>query len=292
MNGPKLSAVVIAWNGMKFMPDCLRTLQEDLEGISHEIIVVDNGSTDGSAEFVTKECPSVRLIRHSANLGFAKAVNAGMRASSGKYVLLLNQDIRIRRGATGSLLARIESDRSIGVIGPKFVGFDGKTQQSARAFPSMRHVWYDALLLSRLFRKHREFGAWRMGWFDHEHELEVDQPMGAALLMRREVIDKLGEFDELFPIFFNDVDYCRRVKEAGYKLLYYPDAVIEHYVGGSTRKHPVRMKWESHRSMYRYLVKYARWYQYPLLWLTAILLVIGVIPAILFTPRSSAMLLD
>ena len=285
MNGPKLSAVVIAWNGMKFLPDCLRTLRDDLQGISHEIIVVDNGSTDGTTEFVTKEYPSVRLIRHSANLGFAKAVNVGVGASSGEYVLLLNQDIRVRPGMIASLLTRIESDRTIGVIGPKFVGFDGKTQQSARAFPSMRHVWYDALLLSRLFRRHREFASWRMGWFDHESECEVDQPMGAALLIRRKVIEKVGMFDERFPIFFNDVDFCRRVKEEGYKLLYFPEAVIEHYVGGSTRQFPARMKWKSHRSMYRYLAKYAKWYQYPLLWLTGIVLLLGVIPAILFSFR-------
>ncbi len=292
MNGPTVSAIVIAWNGMKFLPHCLRTLTEDLQQIAHEVIVVDNGSTDGSAEFVEKTFPSVRLIRNQANLGFARAVNIGIEQANGKYLLLLNQDIRVRKGAIGALLAKIGADRTVGLVGPKFVSFDGATQQSARAFPTFRHVWYDALLLSRLFPKHREFSSWRMGWFDHETELEVDQPMGAAMMIRREVVDQVGKFDERFPIFFNDVDYCRRIKAAGYRLLYYPDAVIEHYVGGSTRVDPIRMKWESHRSMYRYLAKYAKWYEYPLLWMTGLILLLGLIPAILFTPRSNAMLFD
>ncbi len=287
MSSPSLSVVLIVWEGMKFLPDCLRTLMADLQSISHEVIAIDNGSTDGSEEFIAKEYPSIKLIKNESNLGFAKAVNQGIEVSKGENVLLLNQDIRVRGGAIEALLKRIEGEKSIGVIGPKFVGFDGVTQQSARALPKLRHVWFKLFFLSEILPKSRLFGGWKMGWFDHESELEVDQPMGAALLIRRKVIEKVGRFDERFPIFFNDVDFCKRVSDAGYKLLYYPGAVIEHYVGGSTGRYPFKMKWESHRSMYRYLAKYTPIYLSPMLWLTGLLLLVGVVPAYLLSGRKA-----
>jgi GT2 family glycosyltransferase len=164
------------------------------------------------------------------------------------------------------------------------------TQRSARALPEYRHVFYDALLLSKFFPKHREFSSWRMGWFDHETERCVEQPLGSAMLIPREVIEKIGLLDERFPIFFNDVDFCRRLKAAGYKALYCPSAVVEHHHGASTRLRPVAMLIESHRSMYRYLAKYAKWYEYPILWLCGIVLWLGLIPrglAALFRPKST-----
>jgi len=274
----RVSAIVISWNGKAFLADCLRTLSADLEGLSHEIIVVDNGSTDGSVGIINEVCPQARLILHHANLGFAKAVNAGIGAARGENLFILNQDIRVRPGCTSALLGRLESDRTIGLIGPRFVGFDGELQYSARAFPRYRHIIYHALFLDRLFPKSREFGSWKMTWFDHETEMEVEQPMGAAMLAPRPVIDRVGLFDESFPILFNDVDFCRRLHEAGYTLLYYPTAVIEHFVGGSTRRLPIRMVIESHRSLYRYLRKYARPREYPLLWFCGALLIAGAIP--------------
>ena len=121
-----------------------------------------------------------------------------------------------------------------------------------------------------------------MGWFDHLTEMEVDQPMGAALMVRRELIDEVGGFDESFGIFFNDVDFCRRVKEAGYVNLYYPEAAVAHFVGGSTRKRRPRMIIESHRSMYRYFSKYARktGTRLPLYFWGAILYVAGLVRAL------------
>jgi len=277
---PEISAIVISYNGMQFLDDCMRTLSEDLADLDHEIIVVDNGSHDGSPEFIAEHCPDARLIRNDANLGFAPAVNIGLKAARGEYLYVLNQDLRFRKGTARTLLGRLKQDESIGMIGPKYVGFDGKLQWSARAFPSYRHVFYRALLLDRLFAKHREFGGWRMRWFDHETEMFVDQPMGAVMLIPRRVIEAVGYMDETFPILFNDVDYCRRMKASGYKLLYYPEAVVEHFVGGSTRKRPVMLHVISHRMLYRYLRKYARWYEYPLLWLTGLVLLVGLLPMV------------
>jgi hypothetical protein len=280
-SGVTVSAIVISYHGRMFLRDCLTTLMADLQPLDHEIIVVDNGSTDGSLDIIRQTCPEARVIEHSGNLGFARAVNAGIKAARGRYLFILNQDIRIRPGCTPALIDRLTRGPRIGLIGPKFVGFDGVLQYSARSFPSYRHVVYKTLLLDRLLPRHREFGSWKMTWFYHERELEVDQPMGAAMLLPREVIERVGLLDESFPIFFNDVDFCRRIHSAGYHLLYYPGAVIEHFVGGSTRRQPVMTVIESHRSLYRYLRKYARPRAYTLLWLCGLLLCVGAVPRII-----------
>ncbi len=280
MNAGKveLSAIIISFNGRRFLPDCLGTLKNNLDSLSHEIIVVDNGSSDDSVSFIRTTFPGVTIIENGSNLGFAKAVNIGLERARGDYIYILNQDLRFRPGTAEKLLMRLKSDPRIGMAGPKYVGFDGILQWSARAFPTYRHIIYESLLLSRLFPRHREFSSWRMGWFDHEHEREVDQPMGSVMLIPRAVIGKVGSFDERFPIFFNDVDYCRRLRDAGYVLLYYPEAVVEHYRGASTSRRPIRMKVESMFSMYRYLRKYSRPIEWPLLWLCGLLLLIGLVP--------------
>jgi len=274
-----LSAIVISFNGQEFLSQCLGSLKENLRTISHEIIVVDNGSTDGSAEWIERTHPDMKLIKNPDNFGFARAVNIGIRSSRGRFIYILNQDLRFRPGATQALLDRLRSEAELGMIGPKFVGFDGIIQYSARCLPRYRHVFYEALLLSRLFPRHREFASWRMGWFDHEHEMYLEQPLGSAMMIPRSVIDKIGVFDERFPIYFNDVDFCHRMRDAGYRALYYPSAVAEHFLGGSTKRRSVAMRIESHRSMYRYLAKYTHWYELPLLWFCGALLLIGVVPA-------------
>ena len=279
MSETELSTIVISFDGREFLSECLVTLKENLRTLSHEIIVVDNGSADGSAEWIEKTHPEIRLIKNPANFGFARAVNIGIQSSSGRFLYVLNQDLRFRPGATQALLDRLKAESELGMIGPKFVGFDGTIQHSARCLLSYRHVFYEALLLSRIFPRHREFASWRMGWFDHEREMYVEQPLGSVMMIKREVIEKIGLFDERFPIFFNDVDFCRRMKVTECRALYFPSAVVEHFLGGSTRHRPVAMKIESYRSVYRYLAKYARWYELPLLWICGALLLIGVVPA-------------
>jgi len=275
---PKISAIVIVYNGMKFLPDCLDTLSKDLESISHELILVDNASIDGSVDFIKQEYSDAIIIEHSSNLGFAPAVNAGIKQANGKYLYILNQDLRFTIGATAALMDRIKQDDSIGLIGPKFIGFDGKLQFSCRAFPAYRNIFYRLLMLDRLFPRSREFASWRMGWFDHKSECEVDQPMGAAMLIPRKVVDEVGLMDENFPLLFNDVDYCKRISNAGYRLIYYPKAEIEHFVGASTSRLPYALIYISHTSMFRYLRKHSRFGLNPFLWLCGAILYLSIFP--------------
>lgn len=254
----RVSVAVISFNGLEFIDDCLKTTFESLKGIDAEVIVIDNGSVDGTVELIETGYPAVKLLKNENNLGFARAVNQGFDAAIGKYIFLLNQDTRIVGNTIERLAGKLESDTRIGTVGPKFVDFDGRLQQSARAFPRYRDLVFEFTGLSYLFPKSRFFSRWKMGWFDHLSEREVDQPMGAALMVRSELLESIGGLDESFGIFFNDVDFCRRVKDSGFLNLYHPEAVVAHYVGGSTRKNKARMVFESHRSMFRYFRKYNR----------------------------------
>ncbi|MCX6825854.1 MAG: glycosyltransferase family 2 protein [candidate division Zixibacteria bacterium] len=257
-NNPYISVVIISYNGLEFIDDCLSSVKKSLEGVAAEIIVVDNGSSDGTAILIKTKYPEIKLIANDTNLGFAMAANQGIKTVVGKYILLLNQDIRIREKAISLLAERLEQEEHIGVIGPKFIGFDGRLQKGCRSFPRYGTLFFEFSGLSRLFPHSRLFSEWRMGWFNHLEESQVDQPMGAAMMFRKTLLEKIGFFDEGFGIFFNDVDFCRRAKEAGCKNLYFPEAVVEHYVGGSTRKMKARMIYKSHGSMYRYFRKYNR----------------------------------
>jgi len=259
INGnPEISVVIIAFNGIEFIDACLSTTYESLKELTSEVIVVDNGSIDGTPELISDKYPDTILIRNNTNLGFARAANQGFEQAGGEYVLLLNQDIRIKGEAIPGLLQRMKQDSRIGTIGPKFIGFDGRLQKACRAFPTYHNMFYVMIGLSRLFPGSPILAEWKMTWFDHLTEREVDQPMGAALMIRRDVLEELGGFDERFGVFFNDVDFCRRVKEAGYINLYYPEAVIEHYYGGTIRRMKAAMVLKWHRSLYRYFKKYSR----------------------------------
>jgi GT2 family glycosyltransferase len=255
---PLVSVIVITFNGMEFVEACLSSVLKAVANVPAEIIVIDNGSRDGTKQFLESRFSQVQLVCNDKNLGFAPAVNQGFAKARGKYIFLLNQDTKMDPTAITQLLQRMEKDAGIGIAGPRFIGFDGRLQKSCRAFPRYRDLLYELTGLSYLFPRSRTFARWKMGWFDHLTEREVDQPMGAALMIRRELIEKIGGFDESFGIFFNDVDFCRRAKELGYINLYYPEAVVAHFVGGSTRKMKPRMVLASHWAMYQYFRKYNR----------------------------------
>ena len=253
-----ISVIIISFNGMEFIDNCLSSTIKSLEGTESEIIIVDNASSDGTIDLIKLKYPDAKLIENDTNRGFAPAVNQGLEIAKKEFLFLLNQDTRIQNRAIVKLAEKMQTDDSIGTVGPKLIGFDGRLQKSCRKFPRYRDLFLEFTGLTTLFPESKFFGGWKMGWFDHETECEVDQPMGAALMTRRSVIDRVGNFDENLKFFLNDVDFCRRVKEAGHRNIFYPDSIVEHFYGGSIRKAKPRMVIESHRAMYRYQKKYSR----------------------------------
>ncbi|MEO0080094.1 MAG: glycosyltransferase family 2 protein, partial [candidate division WOR-3 bacterium] len=166
---------------------------------------------------------------------------------------LLNPDTRVEPGALDIMAEYLDRHPDVGAVAPRLLNPDGSTQLSIRGFPTVGSVLCELLGLSRLFPGHQVFDRWRLRGFNYEQEAEVEQPMASCLLVRRQVVLKLGGFDERFPIFYNDVDLSFRMRRAGWRTVYLPNARVYHRLGASTGQVKVKMVWEAHRSLFRFL---------------------------------------
>jgi GT2 family glycosyltransferase len=249
----KLSIVIICWNDLRVIRDCLRSIYEGTHETNFEVVVSDNGSVDGSVEFIRKHYPQVRIVENRQNLGFARGNNAGIRASRGEYVLILNPDTIIHDGALDKLVEFAERRSGAGAFGCRVLNPDGTYQVSARLFPTVLRYWVSALGLSRLssFFIYEEYPRWR-----GDTERSIDWQSGCCVMFRGNLLKRLGGFDEQFFYHFEEVDLCRRVWNAGYPILFTPEAVITHLGGQSVSRFPVRFEIEKHRSRYRYFYKH------------------------------------
>ncbi|MEW5883354.1 MAG: glycosyltransferase family 2 protein [Armatimonadota bacterium] len=263
-----LSIVIVNWNTKALLEKCLASLQRHAPSESYEVIVVDNASSDGSADMIRDRFPQVRLLAQAENRGYAEGNNIGIRAATGEFVLLLNPDTEFIDDSLQRSVDILRSMPSVGALAARLINPDGSTQPSLRSFPRPLPVLFDLFGVARLLPRSRFFGRYRYRFFDYDSPAEVEQPMGTFLLTRREVFDQVGLLDEAFPIFFNDVDWCLRVRNAGWRVYYHPDVRVVHHGGAGTRQVRKSMIWESHRSLLRFYDKwYARWWNLPLLWL-------------------------
>lgn len=254
----RLSVCIVNWNTCEYLQECLAALQRcPPEGDVLEVIVVDNASTDRSAQMVTDEFPQVHLISSPTNLGYAEGNTRAMAQATGDALLLLNPDVVVHPESLTQAALFAGSHAGLGAFGCRLIGADGRTQKSLRSFPDPGPVLWEYLGLSRLFPKSRIFGSYRMTWFDYESVTEVDQPMGSFLWISRAAYAAVGGMDPQFPIFFNEVDWCWRAKrDHGFPIYYTPDVVVTHYGGGSTRQVKASMVRESHRSLLRFYDKH------------------------------------
>ncbi len=252
----KLSIVIICWNDLKVIKDCLRSIFECTHSIDFEVIVSDNGSTDGSIEFIRAEFPNVKIIENRANLGFAKGNNVGIRASQGEYVLILNPDTIIHEGALDKWIEFAEKHPEAGAFGCRVLNRDGSFQRCARPFPTARGELIAALYLRPLAYVSDFFASdLYVGW-EGETERKVDWQSGCCVMFRGALLKQLGAFDEQFFYHYEEIDLCRRVWNAGYPILYTPEASITHLGGQSVGRFPIRFELERCRNRYRYFYKY------------------------------------
>jgi len=273
---PRISVVIVNWNTRDYLRTCLSSLVGAVrEPPLREIIVVDNASGDGSAQVVAQEFPDVLLIRNDRNLGYAAANNQGIRASKGEYIMLLNPDAWVQKGCLESLAEFLDANPCAAAAAPRLLNPDGSLQQSVRSFPAPPPLIFDALGLARLFPRSRVLAAYRMTWWGHSDVREVDQPMASALMLRRSALDEIGLFDERFPLYFNDVDLCLRLKRAGWKVLYLPDAVCVHHVAASTAQVRCAAIAESHRSLLRFYRKHYRALPLPIYVFCALVIIVS-----------------
>lgn len=255
---PLLSICIVNWQTRELLRACLRALANHPPERATEIIVVDNASTDGSAEMVASKFPQVRLLRNDANLGYARATNQALGEARGDLLLLLNPDAEVRAGALAAICRFMGTHPDAGAAGCRLLNPDGTVQRSCRSFPTPGALFLDVIGLWRLFPGNRVLGRYRMTWFDHAQVAEVDQPMASALCLRRAAIERVGALDEQFPIFWNDVDLCWRLRAAGWKAYFCPDAQVVHRLGASTRQARARVIVDSHRGLIRFYRKHYR----------------------------------
>ena len=266
MSAPELSIGIVSWNTRDLLDACLRSIATAPDAVTREVIVVDNASADDTAEMVRDRHPDVTLIANADNRGYAAGNNQAIAAASGELILLLNPDIVVHPGGLETLVGVLRERPEAGAVAPRLILPDGSVQASCRSFPTPDVVLYEALGLSRFFPRSRRFGKYRMTWWGYDDERPVDQPMASAFMVRRAVLDQVGGMDEDFPIFFNDVDLCKRIREAGWEIRFTPRASMDHVGGASTSQVRRRMIVESHRSFVRFYRKHYRgtlpWWQY------------------------------
>lgn len=256
-NPPRLSIVIVNWNTCELLRACLASLVRHPASGGTEIIVVDNSSADGSPEMVQKEYPEVRLFALTQNLGFGGANNLGLREASGRMLLILNSDTEVHEGALDTMCRILEEDPSVGAVGAQLLNSDGSVQLSCRRFPSYKTALFHRYsLMTRLFPRNRYSAEYLMTDAGHDRKLEPDWVSGACLMTRRDVTDKVGLLDEDFFMYAEDVDWCYRIRQAGYRILYEPQAQVTHHIGRTTRKVPYRMIFERHRSMWIFYRKH------------------------------------
>ncbi|MBL8084884.1 MAG: glycosyltransferase family 2 protein, partial [Candidatus Obscuribacter sp.] len=205
-----LSVVIVSWNTRDLLRACLVSLKEEIATMPNpadvEVFLVDNASADGSAKMAQEEHPWVHLIANSDNKGFAKANNQAFALAGGRFILLLNPDTEIKPGALSTLLAFFDNHPRAGIVAPQLLNTDGTVQRSCREFPTFVGMLYELIGLSRLFPANssygKEFRRYKMLDWNHDDERQVDQPEGACLLVKREVLEKVGTLDEGFFMLF------------------------------------------------------------------------------------------
>jgi GT2 family glycosyltransferase len=235
----KLSIIVVSWNTKPAILDCLRSIGEFPPSVTFEIIVVDNASIDGSVAAIRREFPQVIVLANGENRGFAVANNEGIAQAKGQYLLLLNPDTIVHRGALDSMVYFMDENADVGVCGPLLLNSDGTIQRSVRRFPGFRAALYRNTFLQSAGFFRGQYRTYMMSDFAHDRTMDVDQVMGAAFMTRRSVLDRIGLLDERFFMYYEEVDFCRRAKHTGWRVVFLPQARITHVGGASSDQAPV-----------------------------------------------------
>ncbi len=251
-----ISVIIVNWNTLKLLRDCIWSIYEHAGSISCEIIVVDNASSDGSPEMVKAEFPNVRLLENTRNHGFAHANNQGINIACGRYVLLLNSDTRLLDNALEKVVAFADQNPDAAVVGCRVLNPDRTLQPTCFMFPSMLNMILSSTYLYKLFVKSRLFGRERMTWWNRDDVRPVDVVTGCFMLVRSRAIEEVGMMDDRFFMYAEETDWCYRFKQAGWNVLFTPQAEIIHHGGQSSRNMRPEMLIELRLSILKFIMKH------------------------------------
>ncbi|MGE5140465.1 MAG: glycosyltransferase family 2 protein [Rudaea sp.] len=252
MADPRLSVVIVTYNSVSEIDTCLSSLYAELQGRQADVVVIDNASTDRTAEHVAEHWPQVRLFAEPTNLGFAGANNIGLAAAAGDCILLLNPDTVIQPGAVGQLLSALERHPQAGIVGPKLLNPDGSLQPSCRDFPSLRGDLIGMTELYRLSFIRQLFGKRIVSLGDHSQSRRVDWLSGACLFVRQAAAEPVGKMDEGFFMYSEEMEWQYRMAQRGWEAWYEPAARVTHIGGASTAPLAGRRILWQYRSIWRF----------------------------------------
>lgn len=251
---PDLSVVIVSWNTRELLLQCLVSVRAEQRRseLDLEIIVVDNASTDGSAEAVRAADSDVVVLAQSENLGFAAANNLGIEHARGNALLILNPDTELQPESLGRLWRTLVASEHIGLVSPVLLNTDGSFQTAGFQFPGLVQTFLDLYPLHPRLMGSQINGRYDRG--DGRSPFRIDHPLGACMLVRREIVDTVGAFDPGYFVYSEEIDWCRRMSDAGWTILCAPSATVIHHGGQSTSQAPDRMQAQLHRSRARYFL--------------------------------------
>ncbi|WP_018753864.1 glycosyltransferase family 2 protein [Paenibacillus sanguinis] len=269
-----LSILIVNYNTCRLTLDCLQSVYDSKIVYSYEVIVVDNASSDDSVESISREYPGARLIANTDNIGFAKANNQAMAVAKGRYVLLLNSDTIVQPDTLQIMISYMDANSQVGASGCKIILPDGSLDKACkRGFPTPAASFYYAFGFSRLFPNKPKFNQYQLGYLDPNETYPIDCLVGAFMLVRRKTIEQVGGLDETFFMYGEDIDWCYRIKQAGWDIHYHPATYIVHYKGASSRRKPLKIVYEFHRAMW---VFHRKHYFKQYSWVTHVVVACGI----------------
>jgi GT2 family glycosyltransferase len=251
-----ISVVIVGWNAKHYLELCLESLLKAPPRRSMEVLVVDNASSDGSVEMIKGKFPWVKLIESSENLGFAKGNNVAIRQCQGRYIALVNPDVIVFPGCLDVLADFLDQNPRVGNVGPQVLNPDMSMQSTCRRFPTLWNNFCTATGLSARFKNSRIFAGEHMFYFPHDRTLAVDVLVGCFSMIRRETFEAVGLLDEGLFMYGDDVDWCRRARNAGWEVVFHPAGQAIHDRGKITAPYPVRFAVAQQRSILYYWSKH------------------------------------
>ncbi len=253
-----ISFVVVSYNSEKYIRDCLNHILA-VNDMPHEVIVVDNNSSDATRQIIKSEFPSIRLIESEVNRGFSYGVNRGVKSAKGDLIFLMNPDAVILTPGVRAIRDYFSEDH-VSVLGPKVVNSgDYSRQFSARRFPTLKTgIFNKSSIFTSLVPNNKFSREYLNPIIDDSLPQPVDWVSGCAMIIKKDIFHLIGGFDERFFVFYEDIDFCRRVRDAGYEIMYDPEVVVAHEIGISRTVPTIRINFERHRGMWIYYTKHFR----------------------------------
>ncbi len=250
-----LSVVIVSWNIRDLLGKCLHSIKSNQGELNVEVIVVDSGSSDGTPTMLREEFSWVSLVACEENVGFPKGNNIGLAEANGQFLLLLNPDTEVQGDALSMMAHYLEEHDSVGIVGPQLLNPDGSIQSSRRRFPTVMTGLFESTWLQPLAPKSLIDDYYAADLADDELT-EVDWLVGACLMTRRDVLEQVGSLDEDYFMYSEELDWCRRVRDAGWQIIYFPDATVVHHIGKSSEQAVTERHINYQRAKLRYFRKF------------------------------------